>query len=87
MLVAMYYRPNSASGSDIFSSKQDTAQAVQTCERCLQRQRSDKHIVTSATARCFSICSGCLNSKSVCAPAKKKVTLPISPHSEYATTA
>lgn len=68
MPAVLHYLPKSVSSSDMSSSKQDTVQAVQICERWLKHQRSDKHIIKSATGRCFSICNECLNSKSVCAP-------------------
>jgi len=73
MPVAVHYGPKSVSGTDIFSSIQETVKTVQACERCVQRQLSEKHIVTCKTANCFSTCDGCFTLKlPVCGSCKLK---------------
>lgn len=72
MPVGVHYRPKAVTGEEILTCFQETAKTVQTCERCLKRQHCDKHIVTSDTANCRSVCEQCIGSKSVCASCKEK---------------
>ena len=54
MPVAVFFRPKSVTGEEIFSSMKDSIRTVQTCENCLKVQRSVKHIVSSENFILFS---------------------------------
>lgn len=72
MPVAVHYRPKSVTGEVIFSSMENEIKTIQTCQGCLERQHSTKHIITSETSACVSKCEECMSLKSVCIACKEK---------------
>lgn len=72
MPVAVHYCPKAVNGEAIFSSMEDEIKTIQTCERCLGHQHSNKHIVTSKASACVSKCEECLSLKSVCLGCSKQ---------------
>ena len=59
MPVAVHYRTKSVSGEKMLSSMKNSVSTIQTCERCLKRKQSEKHIVTRETSNCISLCEDC----------------------------
>ena len=49
MPAAVFFRPKSVTGKEIFSCMNDSIRTVYTYENCLKGQRSVKHIVSSET--------------------------------------
>ena len=72
MPVAVFFRPKSVTGEEIFSCMKDSIRTVQTRENCLKVQLSVKHFVSSETSYCLAMskCEECLSSKSVCTTCK-----------------
>ena len=70
--MAVFFRPKSVTGEEIFSCMKDSIRTIQTCENCLKVQHSVKQIVSSETSNCLAMnkCEEFLSSKSVCATYK-----------------
>ena len=70
MPVAVHYRPKSVSGEKMLSSLKNSVSTIQTCERCLKRKQSERHIVTKQltkeTSDFISLCKDCFTLESVC---------------------